>query len=361
MVRRGRNRAIPGDHQRLGHQGPDLIARLPGARDVQPLQRRIVADEVGRLPGRDLPDDVAAIQVDGADRGVGRLQQRQAVHRQAARTAGGRRGLGRRRRIGPLVITRPPDHRHPLAGHAHDVVHIRQPRRRLLQPIGSQAGVAGEQVGDVGLRIERPARPVGPALRRIAEQPQRPRLGRDHRRGIDRPQLVVLRQRQRLGLQFRREVDQVALGDTIARIGGRPGRDRLGGGVPLAGYVALRNLGLLDRPHRLAGGAVEHIEEPLLRRQRHRLDRLAGHRDVHQQRRRGIVVVPQLVVDQLVVPLALAGGQVHRHQAVAVQSVPRPVPAIEIPRRRLHRQIGQVQPLIDRDLGPDAGVASILR
>ena len=64
---------------------------------------------------------------------------------------------------------------------------------------------------------------------------------------------------------------------------------------------------------------------------------------------------------QLVMPLALPGLQIHRHDALAEQPIARPVPAVEIPRRQLHRQISQSQLFIDADLPPHARVAGVVR
>ena len=58
-------------------------------------------------------------------------------------------------------------------------------------------------------------------------------------------------------------------------------------------HVGLRHRLLGDRPDRLAGDAVEHVEPALLGRLRDQLARLAVDRRVDQQRRRRVVVVPQ--------------------------------------------------------------------
>ena len=64
-----------------------LVTSAPTAPDwpvrgmVSALQRRMIADAVGRLAVRDLPDDLAAIEVDRGDAAVRRLQERQALRR----------------------------------------------------------------------------------------------------------------------------------------------------------------------------------------------------------------------------------------------------------------------------------------
>src|SRR5207249_11382663 len=79
--------------------------------------------------------------------------------------------------------------------------------------------------------------------------------------------------------------------------------------------------------------------------------------DIGQHRRRRHVVIPDAVMDELEVPLALTGLQIDAHQALTEQVVPWPVSTVEIRGWRLHRQVHQPCLLVYRDLGPDAGVA----
>ena len=171
------------------------------------------------------------------------------------------------------------------------------------------------------------------------------------------PHPVHLHQLQRFRAQLRREVDQIVDRDRLTRVRRRLGRERLRRRVPLARHVALRHRPLLDRPDRLAGHAIEDIEEGFLARQRHRLDRLAVDVDVGQDRRRGEIVVPHRMMHHLVMPLPLAGLQIDANQAVGEQIVARPMSAILIRRRIFHRQIDQAEIFIHGDLRPDAGVA----
>ena len=64
-----RNLRLSGDHERLRDQRAD-DAGLAGARDVDPFERRVIPDVVGRVAVRDLPDDLAFIQAEGADAAV---------------------------------------------------------------------------------------------------------------------------------------------------------------------------------------------------------------------------------------------------------------------------------------------------
>ena len=98
------------------------------------------------------------------------------------------------------------------------------------------------------------------------------------------------------------------------------------------------------------GGFVDHRRD---------LDRLAIDIDVHQERRRGHVIVPDFVMDELEVPFGLAGIQVHRHQAVAVKTIARALAAIKVRRRLFDRQISQIGHRVGSDLRPYTGVAGI--
>ena len=62
-------------------------------------------------------------------------------------------------------------------------------------------------------------------------------------------------------------------------------------------------------------------------------------------------------MDDLVVPLALAGLQVDADEAVAEQVVAGTMAAVEVRRRILDRQVDQAELLVDGDLRPHAGVA----
>ena len=78
--------------------------------------------------------------------------------------------------------------------------------------------------------------------------------------------------------------------------------------------------------------------------------RIGAHGNVH---------VPDAVVHQLEVPLALAGLQVERDQALAEQTVARPMAAVVVAGRQLDRQITMPELFVDRHLRPDAGIAGV--
>ena len=79
-----------------------------------------------------------------------------------------------------------------------------------------------------------------------------------------------------------------------------------------------------------------------------------------QLRRRGEVVVPQVVVHDLVVPHALAGARVERDQAVRVEVAADAIGAVVVVGRRAGREVGDAAARVDRDLAPRVGAADVL-
>jgi hypothetical protein len=73
------------------------------------------------------------------------------------------------------------------------------------------------------------------------------------------------------------------------------------------------------------------------------LDDLAVLVDVGEHRGRRHVVIPDPVVDELEVPLALAGLQVDAHQALAEQVVAGAMAAVEVRGRCLDRQVHEAR------------------
>ena len=117
----------------------------------------------------------------------------------------------------------------------------------------------------------------------------------------------------------------------------RLGREGLRGRRDFAGHLALRHGPLLDRPQRLAGQALEHVEESGLAGLRHDVDGAPVVADGQQLGRGREVVVPEIVVDGLEVPEPLARSRVEREQAVAEQVVAGAIAAVEIVRGRAGR------------------------
>ena len=202
------------------------------------------------------------------------------------------------------------------------------------------------------------APPLVPGMKTVPFGPSG--LPSSDRRRVERSVLVVADDLQRLGLQLRREVDEVLVGHALLIEGGRLARDRLRRRIPLAGHVALRHRPLLDRPHRLAVGAIEHVDERLLRHLRQRLDAAAVHGDVGEHRRGRQVVVPQAVMDDLEVPDALAGPGVEaRAMLSAEQVVAGPRAAVVVAGGVLGRQVDVAELLVAADQRPGAAVARV--
>ena len=209
-------------------------------------------------------------------------------------------------------------------------------------------------------RVEAGARPVGATgetadvERGIGTTNLRNRRGPEH---LGLHAIVLLDDIDGLGTQFRREVDQVFGVDRLARISGGLGREGLRLGSLLAGHVGLGDGLFNDRPDRLAGQTVEHIEERLLGRHGNGLDRLAVDIDVGQQRRRGHVIVPDRVMGDLEVPLQLTGVDVQANDAVAIEIVARTGAAVGVVGRIFDGHINQARFAVHGHGRPGAGVA----
>jgi hypothetical protein len=113
--------------------------------------------------------------------------------------------------------------------------------------------------------------------------------------GVNSGPCVALQDLDCLRAQLRREVDEVLLRRALQIERRRLGRDRLRRRRALAGHVRLRHGALDDRPHGFARRAIQHVRVRLFRDLHERFDRSAVDRDVHEDRRRGRVEVPQVV------------------------------------------------------------------
>ena len=122
--------------------------------------------------------------------------------------------------------------------------------------------------------------------------------------------------------------DDVVRGEIDLGDGGRFYRDRLGRRGPFTRRVALGHRMLLDTKHGLPGLTIQDIHVAGFSGQCQDRHRLAVDLHVQQARRRGQVEVPEVVVNGLVVPAALAGADIQRHDGVAEQVVPGAVAAV---------------------------------
>ena len=327
----------------------------------------MVANVVGGVAVRHLPHELAAIEIDRRQHAVRRFHDRQSLHREAgARTVGrlpSRRGqrlllLRPLRRVGRAAVARPHHLTEFLSRKPRHVADVGESFRRRDERPRADGHVARLREHGVRLRIRRRPRPVGRRRRDDGAVERTGRVADDRRREWRRLVLVFLQPLERLRTQFRREVDQIVRHlQIIPRVGRRLRRKRLRRRCLFARHGRLRHRLLVNRPDRLPGHAIEHVEPSKLARQGHRLDSLAVHIGVQQQRRRRIVEVPDRMVHQLEVPLALAGLQIDADQGVAEQIVAGPMAAVEVRRRIFDGQVYEARFFVDGDLRPNARVA----
>ena len=127
-----------------------------------------------------------------------------------------------------------------------------------------------------------------------------------------------------------------------------------------AGHLALRHGTLLDRPHRRAGHAIEDVEETGLAGHRHDVDLLAVPLDLGQLGCGVVVEIPQVVVDVLEVPQALAGPRVEGEETVGEQVGTDAVGSVIVVGGRPGREIGDAAFGVNRDLAPGIRAADVL-
>ena len=174
------------------------------------------------------------------------------------------------------------------------------------------------------------------------------------------PHLVSRNELHGLGSEFGCEVDQVINRRALAVVSWRFGRVRLRGRIPLARHITFFHRPLGNRPDGLTIRPIENVEERLLGGLCKRFDGAAIDRDVHEHGRAGNIVVPDSVVHQLEMPLALPGFQIQRDDGLAEQTVARPMPSIVVACGQLYRQVHHSQFFVHADLAPHTGIAGIL-
>ena len=166
---------------------------------------------------------------------------------------------------------------------------------------------------------------------------------------------------ERLVLLRRQQVRaDVIFGERLPHEGCGLGRERLRRPRLLERRIALRDRTFLDRPERLTGDPVEHVEESGLARMGHDIDFLAVVPDADELRRGDVVEIPEIVMHGLEVPQALAGLHVERQQAVGKEVLAGAIAAIEVGGGRPGRDVHDPALLVDRHLPPVVGAADVL-
>ena len=110
-------------------------------------------------------------------------------------------------------------------------------------------------------------------------------------------------------------------------------RYRLDFGHYFAIDVRLWNLAVFNRKKRLAGLAVEDEHVAGLSDLRNRVDQTTVAPHCHEVRRRGNVAVPNVMLDELKMPDALAGIRIEGKKGVGEQIVANSVGSVEIESR----------------------------
>src|SRR5690606_11943670 len=159
------------------------------------------------------------------------------------------------------------------------------------------------------------------------------------------------------GAKLRCEIDQVILTEALPVKRGGTGWEGLGQRVPLSRHISTWNRTFLYWPDRLAGGTVKGIDKRLLGDRHHYLATI-GQIDQHRCSRK--IPVPDVMVNELVVPTAFTGAHIQRHQAAGEQVGTGSVATVVVAGGILYRQINQSQFGVAGHGCPDAGVAGVL-
>ena len=140
----------------------------------------------------------------------------------------------------------------------------------------------------------------------------------------------------------------------------RVGRIRLRRPALLARHIRLRHRPFLDRPDRLAGDAVEHVQPRRLGADDHHLTVAAVVADGGQLRGGARIEIPQVVVNELEVPQPLPRARLERDDGRPEQIAADAVHAVEVIRRRSERHVDDAAPRVDRHLAPVVHAADVL-
>src|SRR5207244_3755143 len=93
--------------------------------NIQPFERRVIANIVGRLPVRHLPDDLSSIQIDGRDTPPWWFHQRQTLYGESSAALTATTGRGATATAGGGIPGSTAARRIRVGRSSLDVVHIR--------------------------------------------------------------------------------------------------------------------------------------------------------------------------------------------------------------------------------------------
>src|SRR5262249_18219854 len=146
---------------------------------------------------------------------------------------------------------------------------------------------------------------------------------------------------------------QIIRRESLAGERRRLGREWLGRPRVLSRHVTFRHGPLFDGPQRSARDAIEYPDESLFAYLRDCINCFSVVRNLQQFRSRGIVVVPDVVVDHLEVPQALAGPGVERKKCVGEKVRARSVDTVKIVLGARGRRINNAASLVEGEFTPD--------
>ena len=126
---------------------------------------------------------------------------------------------------------------------------------------------------------------------------------------------------------------------------------------PFSGNVGLLHWRFRYRPNWLSVCSVENIGKRLLPGLRNSLDRPSVDIDVDQDRRRRHVVVPDVVMNQLLVPDPFTCLDIDTHQRIREEIRAGPVAAIEVVGRIFDVEIRVAKFVVGGERSPHACVA----
>src|SRR5688572_32207283 len=144
----------------------------------------------------------------------------------------------------------------------------------------------------------------------------------------------------------------VGFSERLTRERGWRGRERLSRRGVLAWHVGPWDRPFLDRPDRFTSDPIKDVQEPILARLGDRIDAPAFATDRDELGCRHQIPIPQVVVNCLKVPDALASPRVQREDAVAVEVIARAIRAVPVHAGRAGRYVNNAASLIERHVAP---------